>query len=203
MGFFSKDQKKEDKVRSNDRADSMSSPNLPTLPELPQEIPEIKMKSFALPSMPNSRSADQFNRASVKDAVTTGRRTQEISEIPEMRTLAPRNPPRNQSRGLPPMMSYPPEPLHEPRSIEMSEWDSPETHTMPAQPLFIKLDTFERAISSFNEIKLKISEIESLQRNIREIKNREEAELSEWEREIEGIKARLEQINHDIFSKIE
>jgi hypothetical protein len=198
MGFFSKDEKKEGKAKEG-IGDNSGLPNLPSLPDLPAELPpqfsKGANKNTALPSFPNSKSADHFNRASIKDAVTHEKTTQ---EIPEIHTPAPRNPPRN----LPPIISQPPTQLHEPRSLEMSEWEEPQ-HTAPSQPLFIKLDTFEKAVSSFNEIKLSVSEIESLLRNIRDIKNKEEAELSEWEREIETIKSRLEQINHDIFDKIE
>ena len=196
MGFFSKGQK-EDK---EDIRDNLDSPNLPSLPDLPPELPpkfnQGKNKPTSLPTLPNSKSGNQFNQASVKDAVTHERSTQEIPEMPEIHTPI-RTPPKN----LPPITSYPPKKLHEPRSLEMTEWE-PHNET-PSQPLFIKLDTFEKAVSSFNEIKLSVSEIESLLRNIRDIKNKEESELSEWEREIETIKSRLEQINHDIFDRIE
>lgn len=195
MGFFSKGHKNE-KKDNMEKNNGMNSSNLPTLPELSPEFPQ---RNSSLPSLPNSKYGDQFNRASIKDAVTHEKRVQEIPDMPEIHTQAPRNPPRN----LPPIVSYPPEPLHQSRHLEMTEWESPKEYAMPAQPLFIKLDTFEKAVSSFNEIKLRISEVESLLRNIREIKNQEEAELSEWEREIETIKSRLEQINHDIFNKME
>ena len=201
MGFFSKDEK-EGKAKEG-IGDNAGLPNLPSLPDLPAELPpkfsKEPNKATALPSFPNSKSADHFNQASIKDAVTHEKTTQ---EIPEIHTPAPRNPPRNPPRNLPPITSYPPTQLHEPRSLEMSEWEEPQ-HQIPSQPLFIKLDTFEKAVSSFNEIKLSVSEVESLLRNIRDIKNKEEAELSEWEKEIETIKSRLEQINHDIFDKIE
>jgi len=203
MGFFSKGQKKDAKGKVNADRINSASPDLPSLPDLPPELPKIKnakaQKASPLPSLPNSNIGNELNQASVKDAVTHGKLTR---EIPEMHQSLPPNPvpPKN----LPPMISYPPEPLNEPRSIEMSEWEHPrEEITRPAQPLFIKLDTFEKAVSSFNEIKLRVGEIESLLRNIRDLKNKEEAELGEWEHEIEEIKSRLEQINHEIFDKIE
>src|SRR3989344_5799942 len=95
------------------------------------------------------------------------------------------------------------------RTLEMSEFSRQIPNQMMdidrvrrAEPLFIRLDTFESALSSFNEIKLRTHEIETLVRNIKEVKIKEEKELNEWEREIQTIKTRLEQIDKEIFEKI-
>ena len=196
MGFFSKTSKKEGKDKIDSPMEN-ESPNLPSLPDLPIEYPERfnqKQENSSLPSlpsMPNSRMADEFNRNNVKDAVIHNEKHYEPSKM--------NFPPKN----LPPIMSYPPKPIHKQRTMEMTEWEEPKKMTKQAQPLFIKLETFEKAISSFNEIKLKVSEIESLLRNIREIKNKEDKELNEWEREIGQIKSQLDQINQEIFENIE
>ena len=58
------------------------------------------------------------------------------------------------------------------------------------------------SISALNETKKRISEIEVTLRNVRELKIKEEHELSEWERELETIKSRLEKIDKDLFSKV-
>ncbi|HRZ85951.1 MAG TPA: hypothetical protein P5277_04195, partial [Candidatus Paceibacterota bacterium] len=70
------------------------------------------------------------------------------------------------------------------------------------EPIFIKLEKFENTISTFNEIKLRISEIETLLRTIKSIKQKEESELNEWENELEIIKSRLDQINQEMFKGI-
>ena len=43
--------------------------------------------------------------------------------------------------------------------------------------------------------------MESMLRKIRDIKLKEEKELSEWENEIESIKSRLEKIDREIFER--
>jgi hypothetical protein len=70
------------------------------------------------------------------------------------------------------------------------------------EPLFIQLDKFEQTISAFDEIKLKVTEIESLLRNIKEVKSKEDAKLNYWENQLETIKARLEEIDKDVFNQL-
>ncbi len=72
-----------------------------------------------------------------------------------------------------------------------------------AQPVFIRLDKFELTLSLFNEIRQKVGETENLLRKIKEVKQKEDLELSEWEKEVQAIKSRLESIDRTIFSKLE
>lgn len=212
MGFFSKNNKKED---------------TPTLPALPP-LPDLNLKSnntssnsqisndakrFSLPSLPNSAIGQKMNQNIVKDAVNPidkedydvinpqqqmkQVRTQEINEFPQK---------------MQPSMFTPQEkfgqvkiPVEKQKTMEMSDWEPTQRQRVnplsirKSEPLFIKLEKFETTISTFNEIKMKVSEIESLLKNIREIKIKEEKELSEWEKEITEIKARLEQIDKEVF----
>lgn len=71
------------------------------------------------------------------------------------------------------------------------------------QPVYIRLDNFKIGLDSFEDIKNKVVEIEDLLSKIKEVRNREEKELTEWEREIQIVKARIEQINKDIFKNVE
>jgi len=95
-------------------------------------------------------------------------------------------------------------------TMEMKEWEEPApeeknhktTHMKRNEPLFIELGKFEETLSSFDEIKLKVSEIESLLRTIKKVKSDEEDRLNHWEGELQAIKARLDQIDQEIFSKI-
>ena len=179
MGFFNKETKREREERSNSVKNEISEipslPELPTLPELPLDLPKIK-------SMDNQKIS---GLPSLPNSPMGERFTRE-----NMKDIIKENI-SNQM------------PIKESRTYEISDWNQSRQISKQSQPLFIKLETFERAISSFNEIKLRISEIESLLRNIKEIKDREESELNEWESEIEHIKSRLEQINQEIFENIE
>ena len=196
MGFFGKTK---DKTKNNKEKSG-----LPDLPELPNINPPNKTtskigeppKNPSLPSFPNSTLGEKINQNTVKDAVTH-------EETPSI-------PPINPRKGgmKPSIMAHPPAPpkkiegRSKVRSREMS-WAPPKETTKTSEPLFIKLDTFEKAISSFNEVKLRMGEIETLLRNIRETKTQEERELEDWEDEIEAVKARLEQIDQEIFERLE
>jgi hypothetical protein len=71
-----------------------------------------------------------------------------------------------------------------------------------AGPVFVRLDKFETTIQAFNEMKSKISQIENLLTKIKEVRDREDRELEEWEREIQAMKARIDSIDKNIFENI-
>ena len=108
-------------------------------------------------------------------------------------------------------------------SIEMSDWTShpqqhdiseypthitikrPETGTVKIkriEPIYIKLDKFESTMATFHDIKAKVAEVESLLKDIRKTKIQEEKELNDWENELTELKARLDQIDQQVFKEI-
>lgn len=94
----------------------------------------------------------------------------------------------------------------EPKTFEISGKDFGErikSSVKELQPVYIRLDNFKLGMDSFEDIKNKVLEIEDLLSKIKEIRSREEKELSEWEREIQVVKARIEQINKDVFRNVE
>ena len=99
------------------------------------------------------------------------------------------------------MMNH--EPLHEPRTIEMNQNTPVPSNVKRSQPIYIRLDKFKAGLESFEDIKGKLTEIEDLLVKIREMKDKEERELEEWEREIQVVKARIEQIDNDVFRNVE
>ena len=88
-----------------------------------------------------------------------------------------------------------------------SSWKGSEESFIPnekiknPEQIFVKLEKFESAIEEFSRIKNKLIDMESMLRKIRDIKLKEEKELSEWENEIESIKSRLEKIDREIFER--
>ncbi|MBI2628771.1 hypothetical protein HYW74_01675 [Candidatus Pacearchaeota archaeon] len=207
MGFFSRNKdKKEDKVPEL--------PKLPPLPDLPQ-LPESKREqdNFSLPSLPSSNIGQRINQDMIKGAVS-GREDEE-NDLTDMPTPSE---PLQRSRvqeisgikGMQQSRFSIPKELIKPRTLEMSNsfpsgqrnFEFQETRTKKSEPLFIKLDKYESTLSTFNEIKLRVGEIESLLRNIKEIKSKEERELDDWEREIQTIKARLDQVDRELFKNI-
>jgi len=92
-----------------------------------------------------------------------------------------------------------------PRTIEVEPNYSAfgKSITKKAEPIYIRLDKFETTAEAFEEIKIKIEELEELLRKTKEIKQKEEQELTEWEREIQMIKARIDSIDKNIFNKLD
>jgi hypothetical protein len=71
------------------------------------------------------------------------------------------------------------------------------------EPIYIRIDKFETTIQAFFEIKNKITEIEELITKTKEIKNKEQKELEEWEHELQLLKTRIDYIDQNIFSKLD
>ena len=75
--------------------------------------------------------------------------------------------------------------------------------TIKTEPVFVRIDKYQQAVSQFQEIKKRLAEIDDFLRNIREIKTREETELQQWEQEIQDAKSKLNSIDRTIFNKLE
>lgn len=93
------------------------------------------------------------------------------------------------------------------RTMEVSS--VPPMPTMPVaqnivrqkEPIYIKLDKFQDSVKSFEIIKAKAGDIEATLKKIKEIKDREDSELAEWESELQTMKARMESIDNAFFNK--
>ena len=190
MGLFS---------RKKDEKEAPELPQLPKLPQIPfqntskiQDIPlnpnNDASRSTTLPSFPTSNFGNKMNQSTIKEAVE-----EHNNKIPEDKFF-------QMTPSIIPRM-----PQSKPRSLEMSNWQNQNTETRVkrTEPIFVKLEKFESALSTFNEIRLRIGEIDSLLKDIREVKRKEEAELEGWESEIQNIKQQIEKIDSEIFSKVE
>ena len=71
------------------------------------------------------------------------------------------------------------------------------------EPLFVRIDKYQDAISNLQEAKKKILEIEQILREIKDVKSREETELNSWTTELQEVKAKLDGIDRTIFQKLE
>ncbi len=185
-------------------------PELPKLPELP-ELPKLSepleklYETRNLPSFPNSEISETLNQEAVKSALryeepqeekqekhysfpktNRERRTVEISEIPA--TLNPK-----EEMLQPSMLPSYSSPL---QTISQSQFSKKE-------PVYIRIDKFKSALANFQEIQTRIFEIENLLKKIKEVKQKEDSELREWEKELETVKSRIDAIDKNIFSKLE
>ena len=69
--------------------------------------------------------------------------------------------------------------------------------------IFVKLDKFYSARKSLIDAQSKVGEINELLRKIRETKMREEQELNAWEKELVAIKTRINEIDINLFEKVD
>ncbi len=69
-------------------------------------------------------------------------------------------------------------------------------------PIFIKIDKFKDASQNFEKIKEKVNDIEDMLEKIKQIKQKEDQELKEWEHEIQLIKTRIDSIDDSLFKKL-
>jgi len=214
MGWFnnSKENKKEPE----------KFPSLPELPELPDfsdsnEL-EDKNEIHKLPSFPSSSLGNKFSQNAIKEAVSGEEGDEEVSSADEF--SPPYEMKRMKMMPQKPLLNYNPQIKSKrliPKGFETKQYNyvEPEIWEIPShfseaakrmkrtEPLFIRIDKFEESIELFSKIKNKISEIDKMLMEIKQIKEDEEKEIITWEREIQIIKKQIEKIDSDIFSKIE
>jgi len=149
-------------------------PDIPELPKLP-ELPK-ESESHMLPSLPSI--GENLNREIVKSAVDEYE-------------------PKDNFRGIPGKADLPD--TERKRTLEIS---GTEKMTKQAEPVFIRIDKFQSAQKNFNDVKNKIKSAEAVLRKIDEVKLKENAEISSLTGELEKIKARLKEIDANVFSRI-
>ena len=189
MGWFSK----EEKVPEIQPA--------ATLPELPKREEEKGLPE--LPSFPNNSQNNNITQEMVKSAVSDNPSPGEnevhvdipeglhISEEPKEESMIPPRP-SEESIPNPPVK----------KTLELSASILNKPITREAEPIFVRIDKFQSAQKNFEQIKDKTKEIESILGKIKDIKSKEEVEIKGWSEDIEKIKARLAEIDSDIFNQI-
>lgn len=203
----------------NKKEDKKSLPDLPPLKSpLILSSGSIGMEEkHELPSFPEKYSEGSFSQAAIKGAV-------EESSSQEMEKHAPEfpSPPDNRFKTIEmeewkpgfeekdeqeEMHSIPQFPVDRNRDIglvrsfDKRSMESPKSEKNA--DIFVKLDKFYSARKSLVDIQHNLEDIDSLLKKIREIKLREEQELHGWEKELDGVKARLNDVNMNLFEKVD
>jgi hypothetical protein len=170
-------------------------PGLPILPELPKlpssrDFEESKKSELhELPSFPSNEFGDKFSQNTIKNAISGEEDEEDGPIFPSMpnKKIIPPTQSRMKAQEL----------MHE------SDFDKMiPKQTISADPVFIQIDKFEESMETFKKIKKNIEEIEDLLRETKQLKQREEEELSSWEMEIQKMKQQIENVDRDIFSKV-
>jgi hypothetical protein len=183
MGIFNK------KSESNKVQEKINQipklPELPKLPSLPMMNEEMELPK--LPSFPNSSLGDKFSQNTIKEAVAGEEEVEPEEEVDDFS--------RNESQMMPML------PEKQVKRINFSESKSYSTRNKE-EPIFIRLDKFEESLEIFKDTKEQISEIEHLLSDIKNLKQKEETELNDWENQIQEIKTQIEMVDKNLFSKI-
>jgi hypothetical protein len=179
MALFKKNKKRDEKKVS-------SLPSIPQLPEIPRlpEIPglededEIRRIPYKLPSYPPTSIGNKFSQNTIKNAISGKRDSLEEEDIENFENF----------KEIPSSSR----PALKPKAEEGS-----------VEPVFIRIDKFEKSMKIFEKAREQISQMEKMLSEINQIKEEENKELLRWEKEIQSIKKEIEEINRDVFSKIE
>lgn len=174
-------------------------PDLPELPEITTEAQDIKSeisplsknleKSGFVPSQETETGISKVSKLSKEPLPTVS----EAMPMPEPEPV-PVVMPKPVHHAVPKPTHVPPTPVGIPIPVKKSRSE---------KPVYVRLDKFELTNQIFDEIKDKVKEIERLLSKIKEVKVQEEKELSEWESDIDSIKARIDSIDKNIFNKLE
>ncbi len=177
MGWFNK--KEEDKR-------NIVIPELPELPSLPDWEKEPLPQ---LPSFPSNSFGDKFSQSAIKEAIAGGKEVNTEADADEFDSG---------------MMQKPLRDIPMSREMEVP-YGFKEAAKMvkKAEPVFVRIDKFEKALETFEKTKEKIMEIEKMLKEIRRLKEKEEEELNGWQRDIQATKEQIERVDKELFSKIE
>jgi hypothetical protein len=193
---------------------------LPELPELPSldSAPSAETKNRSLPSLdssPEPKPLSSLPSLSKPIPITPKEEPKQFSSsnhpaITQKSTYIPNHSSSSSSelkrsvemskKMLEKPMPFRPQPREFPK-------DKKEPTLPPAfkknEPIFVRIDKFELALESIKDIKKKIEEMESLLTNLRQVNAKEDLELSEWEKEINAIKGRIDSVDSELFGKLE
>jgi hypothetical protein len=172
-------------------------PELPKLPELPRlKEPETKEPLPQLPSFPRNIIGEKFSQDAIKEAVT-GEKEVDMEEADEFESSEMRTMP------APPTKEKFSRDISEEGEEIPKEWKAAATKVKKAGPVFIRIDKFEQTLKTFDKAKEKIMDIEKTLKEIRKLKDKEEEELNNWEKEIQTTKEQIERVDKELFSKVE
>lgn len=163
---------------------------------------ETDNEKHSLPSFPDSPIQKGFSQAAIKDAISDEDNSEEeLLNTPKdekaFKTIEMDEWSSDKEENQ--KSSFQPASLPQKQMINKPTQAQPKKET--AGDIFVKIDKFYSAKKSIAAISSKVEEVENLLNKIREIKMREEQELSNWEKDLNLIKSRLKDVTETIFEK--
>lgn len=204
MGLFGKKKSAEENVQASlpDLPEFDDSFGLPSINDLEpvQNIPELETN--ALPQLPQNN----FNNGQdeIKSVINRPviKQMPRLPEIPRygsnFQVVETSHPDVPVKVGYGAIETIPPS-----KRIQVKNRGFVKSPIKEAEPIYVRLDKFQITVNVFEEIKNKVGEIDKLLSKIKEIREKEDRELDEWENEIQAIKSRIESVDRNIFDKLD
>lgn len=149
-------------------------PPVTQVPEPPRYTQEVPPLP-TLPSFPPYQSESQANFSGEREVMTSDN----LPQIP--------------IKQIEPVQSI--QPVQQMQPNQTIKRDSDNT-------IFVRMDKFEEARRDFDEIKRKVKEIEQVLGKVKEMKSKEDNEISDWTSGLEKIKSKISGIDENFFNKI-
>lgn len=156
-------------------------------------------EKHALPTFPDSPSHNRFSQAMIKDAVGEPREEVGEKKKPSFVELDEWRPSQKMEQEHYFDENSRPEYFESKMRRDFAKREM----RQPESDVFIRIEKFRSARRSLDDVKVKLSEIDELIKRIRETKLREEQEFAFWEKELEAIKGRVQEVTENIFEKVE
>jgi len=175
------------KKKKEDAKGLFELPELPGFPEMREIKEALKPREEAIPPLPALPSASQYPVQAQQLQRPDIRKTEEIGSMsaPLTREIMPVQMPRT---------SYP---------MQEENEEQVQRGSKQREPIFVKIDKFNDALNNFESIKQKISEIDSLLKKVKETRTKEQEEIDSWEREVEEIMSKVNNIDQKLFNKLD
>ncbi len=155
------------------------------------DIPEEPVERHALPTFPDTPISSKFSEAAIKEAVEEKESPEEEAKEESMPESEAKKPERH------PII----------RELEEAPKRKIAIEAKPSlkksEDVYVKIDRFHSARKSLTAAKGKLHEINELLKKIRETRMREDQELQSWEKEIDAVKSKIEDVTSNIFEKVE
>lgn len=166
-----------DKKKNDHGLPDLPMSSRPTIPmkRMP-DIPEVHIEEdiHQLPSFPDSPISKGFSQTAIREAVSA----EEQESAPIIKE------------------QWEPMPLPQENMPIM-----PPKRMAENKPIYVRLDKFQAAKKTLDELRTMVTESEELLKKVRELKIREDQELSAWEKEMQLIRARINNVSADIFDR--
>lgn len=178
------------KKKKEDARGLFELPELPGFPEMREIKEALKPREEAIPPLPALPSAPQYPIQAQQLQRPDIRKTEEIGSAFAQLT-----------REIMPVQTIMSRPSYQ-RPEEINE-EQVQRGSKQREPIFVKIDKFNDALNNFEAIKQKISEIDSLLKKVKETRTKEQEEIDSWEREVEEIMSKVNNIDQKLFNKLD